>query len=108
MALGFSNNRELFRVQDLGLANQACTTERKIFLVRLWEQSFRFQLLIHSLTDSTVGTVGANNDVALEGIAVGKMEGDFVVFLGDVENAMTKVNLVGRDLFEDEVIELGT
>lgn len=108
IALGFGNNRELFRVQDLGLPNQTCTTKREIFLVRLGEFSFRLQLLVHSLTDSAVGSVGANNDIALDGVVVGQMDSDPVVFLRDVENAMTKVNLVGRDLFEDKIVELGT
>jgi len=99
------DHRKLLGVKDLGLTNQTGTTEGKVLLVRFGQFSFRHQSLIHPLTDSTVGPVGTDNNVSFKSVLVGQVNGDPVVLLADVKNSMAKVDLVGRDLFEDKVVE---
>lgn len=99
------DHRKLLGVKDLGLTNQTGTTEGKVLLVRLGQFSFCHQVLVHPLTDSTVGPVGTDDNVPFKSVLVGQVNGDPVVLLADVENSMAKADLVRRDLFEDKVVE---
>lgn len=99
MAMRQGHYWKLLRVQNFGLSNQASAAEGEILLIQLGQLSFRFQLLIHPLTDCAIGTVSTDNDIALKGLLVGKMDGDLVVLFGGVQNTMAEMDLVGWDLF---------
>lgn len=60
----------------------------------------------YALTDRAVCTVSTDNDVTLVDVAVGGEDGDAVFVFGDGLDALPEMNLVRRDLFEEELMKL--
>jgi hypothetical protein len=107
MGIWQSNCREIFRVEYPGLADQADAIKRKLLPVGLCKLSFVFHLVIHALADTAVGAVGTDNNITFKGFIIGEMYSDLVVRLSDVQYSLAKMDFLGWDLLEQELVQLG-
>lgn len=102
------DDRELFRIKNLGLPDQTIAAERKIFLVLLGQLTLDLQLLIQALTDGAVSTIGSHNNISLDSLVVDEVNGHLVVRLGNVEDALAEVDLMRGDQLQHDFVVLGS
>jgi hypothetical protein len=58
--------RELFGIEGQSLSNEANATEREGPIVRRRQLAFLLQVLVETLTDATVGSISAYQNIALD------------------------------------------
>lgn len=99
---------ELGKVSEVdlcGLAHKTGRVEGQIFLVGLGQSSILSQSLVHTLTDSAVSAVSSDENVALVGVVVGRLDRDSLLLLRDAEDALAEVDLFCRDQLQQEIVE---
>lgn len=95
------DNRKLVWIQRSSLTDQACATERELLIVLRRQSVFGLQFLVQPLADRTVGSISTDNNITFIHAIVGRVHRHDIVLLGDVEDSLAKMDLFGRDQFEE-------
>lgn len=103
-----SQTRKVLGIQRFGLSDKTSGTERQRLTVGGEQAVLLLELLVHLLTDRTVGSVCSDQDISFCGCAVGEAEANafFCLFRGN--DLLAHVHVFLGDMTNKEVADIRT